>query len=69
VHDCGADFFAGAVESDRTLASFNQKTQCRQHIANTGSGGTEVKTSTGLSIKRQTPQVNLNVKFNENKAK
>jgi hypothetical protein len=45
VHDCGFDIFARLVEFAGTLAAFNKTTQCRQNIADTGSGGTEVKTS------------------------
>jgi hypothetical protein len=45
VHDCGFDFSASLVESAGPMAPSNKTTQCRQNIADTGSGGTEVKTS------------------------
>jgi hypothetical protein len=45
VHDCGINFFAGTAEFAGPLASINKNkpTQCRQLVADTGSGGTEVK--------------------------
>jgi hypothetical protein len=53
MHDCGFDFSAGLAESAGPLASFNKTTQCRQNLADTGSGGTEVKTSIVLKSYRK----------------
>ena len=44
VYDRGADVFAGVVEfAECARVCVTKTTQCRQNIANTGSGGTEVK--------------------------
>ena len=45
LHDCGVDVLAGAVESPDAPARGDRTTQCRQCTIDTGSGGTEVKTS------------------------
>jgi len=53
VHDRGINISAGLAEFARPVATFNKTTQCRQQVADTGSGGTEVKTSIVLKSYRK----------------
>ena len=63
LHDRGPHVSAGSAEYDDALPREKKTTQCRQCTVDTGSGGTEVKTSSMPNIKRVTAdEVNPNVK-------
>jgi hypothetical protein len=64
VYDCGADSFAGTVESAGPMAPVNKTTQRRQLAVGTGSGGTEVKPQVYEHDRENSVEVNINVNLN-----